>query len=444
MLALVGCGTEGRRLPEDVVLQKEKDLDSNANQRILSAGGTVKIFTAGKDKSDNYYTVTWKEAEADFNLEEAAYGGKIQELSGTIVENGEVQSTFVAREGSVDKGTKRLNLAGGVKVTSKMYDASIESDVMAYDADTGILEAATGIKASMQGLVVKGVEVITAKGDLSEAWNNMKNGKKSGSLLAAVTSVALASGAGAIIQSELLGMKITGWSDFNYSVLAGGNLRVTVTGRPFGEWPKQGLSLRSSEVTLVASKNRDLISADMKGGITFTSKKSGEVMTVTAPSARYTDADQKLVVPGSITLDRKTANGDTVLAKGSGGTVFIDRNAKDADMVKSAELTGPIDFRMTSKRTDPETKKDTSYFVSAAGNNLTYSEANRKIILSGDVKVDGNDPSFIGTMSGVDRIEITLTENREIESVDLKGDPAKTVIEQKSKPPTGGGGKRKR
>lgn len=443
LLSLSGCGTPNRRLPEEAQLAKDEATKKSNDQVVHSEGGTVTIYVGeGGDRKD-YFTVTWKKAEVDFNLKDAEFGGQIQEVSGTIVEKGEVQSTFVAREGSVDKGARRLNLAGGVKLTSKINNASLMSEMLAYDGDSGVIEAAKGIRTSFSGISIQGIERIAANVDLSEVWNNMKNGKKVGSLLPAVASVAIASSATAMIQGPG-GLDITGFDEWNAKRLPDGSIRVSVTGTPVvSNWTSQGLQLKGAEL-IVTAKNEKLVSAQMKGGITFTAKQGGDTMVVTTPSATYTDGDQRLEVPGTLTLDRKTAKGETTYAKGTGGTVFIDRNSKSTDLIKTAELRGPISFKMTGTRVDSETKKNVPYFVNASGNRLTYSETERKVVLAGNVEVDGNDPAFIGRMEGIERVEITLTETREIDTISLKGDPARTRVGTTGGTGSGGGGGRKK
>lgn len=165
VLVFVGCGSPDRRLPENVALEKEKEHEKRGSEQIVSsAGGTVTVYDHNNRK--NYFTVTWKQAEVNFDIEESIYGGKIQEISGTIVRGEKVQSTFVAREGSVEKGTRLVRLAGGVKVTSTLMDSKLVCNELAYDADTNIIDASKGVEADISGYQIRGIEHLRALGNL--------------------------------------------------------------------------------------------------------------------------------------------------------------------------------------------------------------------------------------------------------------------------------------
>jgi hypothetical protein len=445
-LFVAGCGAPDRRLPEEAQLAKDEATKKSNDQVVHSEGGTVTIYVGeGGDRKD-YFTVTWKKAEVDFNLKDAEFGGQIQEVSGTIVEKGEVQSTFVAREGSVDKGARRLNLAGGVKLTSKINDSSLVSEMLAYDGDSGVVEAAKGIEANMSGISIKGMERIAANVDLSEVWNDMKSGKKKVSLLPAIASVSIASGSAAMVKVQGLDIEMSGQQLVETKRLPNARLQITISGKPVTvAWKSVGTTFTGAEVTaIVSEKNRALISAQATGGITFTAKRQGDTVTVKAPSVSYLEATQRLDLGGAFTLDRKTAKGDHVHATGTGGFVVLDRQAKELEMVKNAELKGPVIFKVTGKRLDSETEKEVPFYVNASGNLLTYSESTRKAVLSGNVKLDGNDPSIIGTMSGIDRLEITLTPDWEVDSISMRGAEGKTIIQQTTGGGGGGGGGRRK
>lgn len=234
--------------------------------------------------------------------------------------------------------------------------------------------------------------------------------------------------------------RITGVGHFLLSRQPGKKLKINIDGTPVvASWMAQGLELTAKGLELMATEDYKLLSAALTGGIVFTAKESGDVMTVEAPGANYTEADQKLTVTGALTLDRKSAEGDRVYASGSGGTVFLDRNSTKDDLIKSAKLSGPVVFKLTGFRLDEETKKKMPYSVNASASSLTYSDSERQAILEGNVKIDGNDPTLFGSMSNVDRVVIKLSATREIDSIEMSGNPATTTFEQKTKT-TGGGG----
>ncbi|MEQ1932851.1 MAG: hypothetical protein ABL962_03080, partial [Fimbriimonadaceae bacterium] len=144
-------------------------------------------------------------------------------------------------------------------------------------------------------------------------------------------------------------LRITGFKEWSIEKMPKGVFQLVMTGRPHAEWLKQGLDLKASTLEMEASADYKLISADLKGGIEFSSQRPNQDrVDVRAESATYTEADEKLVVRGGLTLDQNSEkSGQTLHAEGSGGTVFLDRKGADADLIKSATLSGPIKFKLT-------------------------------------------------------------------------------------------------
>jgi hypothetical protein len=237
-------------------------------------------------------------------------------------------------------------------------------------------------------------------------------------------------------------LRVTGFDQWSIEKMGKGTYQLTMTGRPHAEWLKQGLDLKAKSLEMVASGDYKLISAELKGGVEFSSEKSGSNgrVEVKTQTATYTEADEKLVVSGGLVLDQTgEANGQVLHAEGSSGTVFLDRKGSDRDLIKSATLSGPIKFKLSGMREDDEAKKKVPFFVNATAGVLTYAKAEKKIVLKQNVKIDGNDPSIFGEISGVHTVTLFLSEAGEITKIVMEGDPGSTKIEQKSK--GGGGGK---
>lgn len=448
-----GCGPRGK-LPEEVVLEQEKRKEAKGpDQTVQLKGGKLERSNSDKTKK---WALEWKEAQANFNLDEAKFGGHLQEIAGSITENGEIASSFVAREGEVKPGSRKFTLNNGIKLSSKTYDASLESNVLSYDAESGVVQASKGVKLNIEGNVFPSIESLSAKADLSEiapnpaALEKIENMKQNPLsrliLLTALTGV----GSNVIAQDEenrVYRIESAGKPKLSIARQANGQMKFTYQSDSapiVATLYEQGLQVSAKQITFLLAKDNSLVSANMTGGIKVTSKKGNDSIAVTASSADYTDSDQKLIVNGSIVLDRTGADASKLHAEGSGGTILLDRAAKGDKMIKSATIGGRINFRMTGMRSDEGDAKKSSYFVNASAGKLIYNEAERKITMSDNVQISGNDPSLVTSMSNVESITMTLTADRQIDTIELEGSPGKTVFEQKKTTGGGGGGKKRK
>lgn len=152
-----------RKLPEQVAIEKEIASEAKGTAKsVVSGGGDLERFSNDKERK-KLWTVSWKKAALDFDLTESEFGGQIQEVSGTFCENGKVASTFIAREGFIDRGSKVIRLKGGVKVVSVKEDISIDCGELSYDGASGIIEAPAGITARMGGYLIREPDSVLAK-----------------------------------------------------------------------------------------------------------------------------------------------------------------------------------------------------------------------------------------------------------------------------------------
>lgn len=236
------------------------------------------------------------------------------------------------------------------------------------------------------------------------------------------------------------GIVITGWDDWMIEMLPNKRIEIMVTGNPVATWPKQGIELKAATLVLTVTTDQKLISAQLKQGVTFTANKadSRQRIDVKAASAVYTEATQKLDIEGLFTLDTKASDtGEAFHVEGRGGTISLDRSGEGTDLVKSAQVGGRVKFKLSGARTEDDGKTKLPFYVNAGGDSLTYSRTSREVVLSGNVSLDGDDPSLFGDISGVNAVTITLSPTGSVRKIHMKGDPGKTRVEQKGK--SGGG-----
>lgn len=249
-------------------------------------------------------------------------------------------------------------------------------------------------------------------------------------------------------------MSVTGFSHLKTEKLENGNLKFTVRTDPgkriIGDWVKQGLHVEVGDleaiVNVEASGAKMLISAIMGGQITADVKrassnaesKESQIINLKAASADYTGSRNELSVKGAITLTRSDPGAhESLTATGSGGVITLSEQGASANGIKSAVLNGPVVLTMTGNRKGDD-GKPTAFHVNGNANKVVFNDAARTVVFTGNVKLTGDDPSIGGEISGVSSATITLTKSGEIESIDMEGDPGKTIVTEKKK----GGGRR--
>lgn len=235
-------------------------------------------------------------------------------------------------------------------------------------------------------------------------------------------------------------VEITNYTSWRAEKTKDGRVRLTVSarnGKVTANWKLEGLRLEAKELVMIATqKDFRLISADLTGGISVTSRRpstaAGETQTVDidAPSATYTAADQKVEVSGAFKVARVDGGtGEKMNASGSGGTVTLTPRGTSKNGIQEALVRGPVVFSMVGRR--EEEGKKVSYTLNGRGNRLTFNDAARQAVLSGNVTLSGDDPTVAGNMTGIEKAVITLDAAGEIDSIDMEGNPGSTVIDPK-------------
>lgn len=250
------------------------------------------------------------------------------------------------------------------------------------------------------------------------------------------------------------GTSITGWEKARYEN-AGGGLRKFIVrpaagGRIVGVWAKENLRADVGALDAVMSVGKEgafeLVSATMSSGIVadFTrpssnpDAKSNQTVNVRAASAEYVSAKNEIEIRGGIHVERKDPGaGESLVATGSSGVLTLSAEGSKTNALKSAVLNGPVDLTLNGRRKGDDEKLQ-PYMMKGHADKVVFNDAARTIVFTGNVKLSGNDPGLGGEISGVHTATVTLTKSGEIDSIDLEGNPGKTVITDKK----GGGGGR--
>jgi hypothetical protein len=231
-------------------------------------------------------------------------------------------------------------------------------------------------------------------------------------------------------------LEITGLDQWNIKKQPDGGYKLFVKAKEGAKvtanWIESGNKLVASTATIFVTKDWKLVTAEMAGGITYTQVKGPQKVSVSAPKAHYTQKTSTLDVTGDVHLVRTdSSKSESLEAKGTGGTFLISESTDDP--LIQADMPGPITFHMRGLRN--EDGKKVPFNLNGKAGHLNYLRNERTITLSKGVTLSGTDPSLAGDITGVSRAVITLNKDREIDSIDMVGDPGKWVIDPKK---TGG------
>jgi lipopolysaccharide export system protein LptA len=249
-------------------------------------------------------------------------------------------------------------------------------------------------------------------------------------------------------------MSVSGFSSWRVEKQEGGKWKITARtseGRKItGDWKKQGVHVEVGQLEAIVNVEQDgarmLQDATLTGTILakFTrpssnaASKAQQTVTLNAASADYKGATGVVEVRGGLTLNRQDPGADEKMtATGSSGTITLSDLNAQANGVKSAVLNGPVVMTMTGRRRGDDGKPQ-AFDLHGSADKLVFNDAARTIVLTGHVKITGDDPSIGGEISGVNSATVKFSATGEVESIDMEGDPGRTIVTDKKK---GGGGR---
>lgn len=164
--ALIGCSTDRIPLPEES-LQAEaeaKKKASEATRSVRSEGGRVDVLSDDADRSKEY-SISWGSATLEYTSDQK-FGGHMKNVKGLAYKAGADASSFEAAEAFADKGSNRIRLVGGVKVTSIKHNGTLYCDEVVFDGTSETYEAKGGIRAEYKDYLLSGLDHVIASADL--------------------------------------------------------------------------------------------------------------------------------------------------------------------------------------------------------------------------------------------------------------------------------------
>lgn len=251
------------------------------------------------------------------------------------------------------------------------------------------------------------------------------------------------------IKDNVGNMWVRGFSGMQIKRMPEGKMRFTVRAdagkKIIATWTKERLKIESGGleglVAMDASKAYRLQTATMLNGILVDvtrpssdpESKAEQTAHIEAAEAEFVAATNTVTVKGGVSFVRKDPGVDqTMTATGSSGVITLSDTAAKSNALSAATLTGPVDMHLSGTR-KVEGGKSAKFDIKGHANKMVYNDAARTIIFTGDVKITGDDPSFGGEISGVKSATITLTASGEVDSIDMDGDPGRTIVQERKK-----------
>jgi hypothetical protein len=196
---------------------------------------------------------------------------------------------------------------------------------------------------------------------------------------------------------------------------SGAEVRFRGRGNPFtGVWTPEGLTLTGQGVDGMAARTSGghrLRQATLTGGATVRQTKAGRVVTARGQRVRFqAGSESRIDVEGRASLEsRGPGAGEGIKMLGERGTVTLATGGG----VRRAVLEGgaKIDLSSGGRR------------LEASARRAEYDNASQpaKIVLSGDVSLDGNHRALSGKVRGVARAVVTLDASGQPERIEYEG-----------------------
>lgn len=271
--------------------------------------------------------------------------------------------------------------------------------------------------------------------------------RKSPALLlsAALLAAAVAQNTQISTWSDTAGnMKIENWTSWRITKTGENTYDFKGSGSPFrGTWKEQGLMVLGKSVTGKTKKEpkgaMQLVAAEVLGvqKATLTeTPKSGIVRTTELQSTtlQFNGETSTVTLPNPVTvISRSPAESQTLELHGSSAKLILTPFDEKAEWpVKFGEVFGPVTMTLDTlerveKKEGEEPKPPKRIQVTAKASKVTFNDADRTIVLSGNVTLDGSD-TVIGANVRCTKAVITLNAAREIVDIELTGNPGVTEM----------------
>lgn len=240
-------------------------------------------------------------------------------------------------------------------------------------------------------------------------------------------------------------LTLSGFASWLFNSDAEGGMTFDGTGNPAtGESRSQNLRIDGKTWKGTAQKQADgktylLQIVTVTGNVKAVSKREDGEVTLLAPTLRYAAPANRFDVEGGVSVTQVQAK-STLFARGATAAIVLyEKKPKDTpSTIRTATMTGPVHVELRSERevVEGEKKLMRAYTVVADAGRMEYDAAARTVILTGGVKVVGDDTVMAGDATG-SRAVIRLDADGRPISLEMTGEPGVTHFNERR----GGGGR---
>jgi hypothetical protein len=162
---LAGCGSSPKDAPAKKAPPKEEKTEAPKPTSInLGEGSADKM--GGAQNQVRLWTVKWKSAQMDFYQTGKNFAGTLNDVTGSIYDNGSTASTFEGVRSRADKAKEVLILEGKVKVISQKPRLTLTCDRMTYSAKDRIVRAHGHVVVRGESGTISGLQDVWATPEL--------------------------------------------------------------------------------------------------------------------------------------------------------------------------------------------------------------------------------------------------------------------------------------
>jgi lipopolysaccharide export system protein LptA len=267
------------------------------------------------------------------------------------------------------------------------------------------------------------------------------------SLSAAVAIVASRGAAqqGASFKDHAGNMQVTGLRSFRIES-SGHFVGIAAGDKIHATWKKQALKVDCSKIEGNVGGSSDkgyvLQKATMGGGVQAVATRpssnaqSNQTQTsrITGETATYVASQELLHVTGGVDVHSQDPGASQTLhAVGSSGDLILSGPAAATRAVRSATLEGPVTLDMSGTRLTSEEGKAPQripFTMHGLADRMMFDDVTRTVTMIGHVRITGDDPTIGGDVVA-DKEVLYLNADGSVSSVELEGDPGKTVYRDK-------------
>ncbi len=225
--------------------------------------------------------------------------------------------------------------------------------------------------------------------------------------------------------------------------------RFLCTGKPLiAAWQRQGLEVRSARLSGEAASRESgetaLLTADLDGGVEAALVRdssepgadSKQRIRITGPKASYLASEERWTLPSGFDMTRSDPGaGQSNELRAGRGVVHMHPSSGRAEKrwpFRQADLTSDVRFKFVSRRrvavaNKPGQFESRQYTVQGRADRLTYEDSSGTLTLTGNVQLDGDDPTVMGELEAASAV-LTLDDRARVKRIELKGEPGRSRL----------------